>query len=401
MKFLFFPLPLQGHLNPTLAVAQELARRGDEVVYFLPEALGAQVRPTGATYRPLDPGFDLPQPPEGDGEQDPRPVFIRAIARALRLCPALRERVRAEAADCIVYDPMCVWGQMMAESAGPRRALFSTTYVMDAAAPLTRELNSRARGGRAPSWRMILAMLEVAWAARVVHWRHGLPRLDLGGFTPSEPLNLVNVPRWFQPDSDFYDGRFHFLGPFLRPGAGAGDFPLERLTGQPLLLVSLGTVHTSTGFYRACVEAFAGSPWQVVMGVGKTDVAALGPLPENVLVRPHVPQLELLQRASAFITHGGMNSTLEALWFGVPMVAVPQEPEQEVTGRRLAELGLGVHLAPEGATVKALRDAVEAITTEASYRAKAAERSQAMREVDGARLAADELQRYARGNVSP
>jgi len=392
MKFLFFPLPLPGHLNPTLAVAQELARRGEEVVYYLPEALGAQVRPTGATYRPLDPGFDVPQP--HDDKEDPGPVFIRAMTRALRLCPALRERVRAEAADCIVYDPMCVWGQMMAESVGPRRALFSTTYVMDAAAPLTRELNSRARAGRAPSARMLLAILELAWTTRVVHWRHGLPRLKLGGFSPAEPLNLVNVPRWFQPDSDFYDERFHFLGPFLRPGGDAGDFPFERLTGQPLLFVSLGTVHTSTGFYRACVEAFAGSPWQVVMVVGKTDIAALGPLPENVLVRPRVPQLELLQRAGAFITHGGMNSTLEALWFGVPMVAVPQEPEQEVTARRLAELGLGVHLAPEGATGKALRDAVEALASKPSYRARVAERSRAMRELDGARLAADELQRY-------
>ena len=73
-------------------------------------------------------------------------------------------------------------------------------------------------------------------------------------------------------------------------------------------------------------------------------------------MRAHVPQLEVLRRASAFVSHGGMNSVSESLYFGVPLVCVPQMGEQEIVARQVEALGAGVHLAKDEATADRIRE---------------------------------------------
>lgn len=88
------------------------------------------------------------------------------------------------------------------------------------------------------------------------------------------------------------------------------------------------------------------------------DPADLGEIPDDVIVREWVPQLAILEHATAFVTHAGMGGCSERLWHGVPMVAVPQAADQFVNGPRLAELGVGEHLAAEHVTPESLRAAV-------------------------------------------
>jgi len=113
-----------------------------------------------------------------------------------------------------------------------------------------------------------------------------------------------------------------------------------------VLYVSLGTAFNDRAdFYRACLEAFAGGG-PVAIAVGeRVRVDDLGPAPANVDVRPWFPQPAVLRSASAFVSHAGMGSTMEALYYGVPLVCVPQMPEQDVNAARVAEMGLGVRLA--------------------------------------------------------
>jgi len=122
--------------------------------------------------------------------------------------------------------------------------------------------------------------------------------------------------------------------------------------------VSLGTVHHGQiDFYRQCFDVFGRRSGQFILSIGRdTDVAALGPIPPNFIVRPHVPQIEVLERADAFITHGGMNSIHEELYFGVPMVLIPQQLEQLfgsliVQPAYLARLFIGVCVVERDAAV--------------------------------------------------
>ena len=124
------------------------------------------------------------------------------------------------------------------------------------------------------------------------------------------------------------------------------------------------------------------------------DPSTLVRIPDNFLVRPHVPQLEVLEHTSVFVTHGGMNSVMEAIYYGVPMVVVPQQPEQAMTAARVAELGLGVALEARQVSADALRDAVTTVSGDPGYRSRVAHMQQSARDAGGFLRAADAIQQF-------
>jgi zeaxanthin glucosyltransferase len=119
----------------------------------------------------------------------------------------------------------------------------------------------------------------------------------------------------------------HYAGPFHdNEGREPVPFPWEKLTGKPLIYASMGTlVNGLNNVYGAILEAVGEFPeMQVVLSVGKNfNPGDLGPVPSNTIVVRIAPQIELLKRAALCITHAGLNTTLEALAQGVPMVAIP------------------------------------------------------------------------------
>ena len=127
----------------------------------------------------------------------------------------------------------------------------------------------------------------------------------------------------------------------------------------------------------------------------------LGRPPPNFIVQPYVPQLEVLRRARAFVTHGGMNSVGEALSFGVPVVVVPQMGEQEIVGRRVEQLGAGLFLPKAAVTAEALRAAVRRVIAEESYRHQASRVGETFRAAGGVRRAADAILAFTRGSRTP
>ena len=155
------------------------------------------------------------------------------------------------------------------------------------------------------------------------------------------------------------------------------------------------TFNANPEFFDACFDAFAGSEWQVVLSIGTSvDTSTLVRIPDNFLVRTHVPQLEVLEHTGVFVTHGGMNSVMAAIYYGVPMVVVPQQPEQAMTAARVAELGLGVALEPGQVTAGALSDAVATVSGDAGYRSRVAHMRQAARDAGGYLRAADVIQQF-------
>jgi MGT family glycosyltransferase len=405
-KILVFNVPAHGHVNPTLPIVRELVSRGERVAYYLTDEFEPQIRHTGAEFRCIEDMQWGSGPPLGVtamGQTDPAirrqmmaAFFPRMMAGGLRLVPRLVDRVRAEDADCVVYDFFCPWGRALAGILGLPAVAFVPSYAMTEDFPLVRRLSSIFKEQTSPEAEE--AISDFRDVSRQLHDRYGLVPLGLTEmFTPAEALNIVTLPRLFQPDADALDERYVFVGPSISPRTNASGFPLERLVGNPTLYVSLGTVfNANPEFFDACLEAFADTNWQVVLSVGtRTDPSTFVQIPDNFLVRPHVPQLEVLEHTSLFITHGGMNSVMEAIYYGVPMVVVPQQPEQAMTAARVAELGLGVALLEPGrVTAGALRDAVAAVSGDADYRSRLAHMQQAARDAGGYLRAADAIQQF-------
>jgi MGT family glycosyltransferase len=199
--------------------------------------------------------------------------------------------------------------------------------------------------------------------------------------------------------AEAFDGhRFQFVGPCFECRPEAPPFPFEQLDGRPLVLVSLGTVYgNQPQFFRRCLEELADTPWQVVLSTGGNSLAGdLGPAPGNFIVRSFVPQIEILRRCAAFVTHGGMNSVQEALYYGVPLVMAPQAADQFWISARASELGAGQVLDPPQREAGAIRGSVAKILTGTGYTAAAGRIGASLRAAGGPMRAADEIQRLIR-----
>jgi MGT family glycosyltransferase len=211
-------------------------------------------------------------------------------------------------------------------------------------------------------------------------------------------LTLVYTSRLFQIGAEHLNGDFRFVGPSIDARPDHTDFPWEWLEGEPVIYVSLGTLFNERAdFFRACLAAFGGLSYRVVMSIGKKiPPESLGPIPANVLVRAHNPQLALLERAALFITHGGMNSASESLWFGVPMLVVPQAGDQLFIARQVEKLGAGLLVDPRRFTPASLREQAERVLGEVAFRQRSRVLGDSLREAGGYRRAADEVLVFTR-----
>jgi MGT family glycosyltransferase len=169
---------------------------------------------------------------------------------------------------------------------------------------------------------------------------------------------------------------FHYLGPWFDAESSAGiAFPFERLNGRPLVYGSLGTLQSSgNNCFRIMAEACAGLNVQLVLATGRNSESDLTHLPGEPLVRDYVPQTDILSRAALTLTHGGMNTTLQSLHFGVPAIALPLTHDQPAIAARLARSGAGLAIPLRSLTAPRLRAAIETALQQTSIvrsRAKA------------------------------
>lgn len=395
---IFFGFPGHGHVLPSLPIVAELVRRGENVIYYLTGDFQASVERAGATFRSYGAEFPLAFPRTlarfSSGTRQAVAVQLETTRWVLdHLLPEIRQT----RPDYILHDSLCSWGAYVSRVLGKPAVSFYPTFVFQytagAPAPLPRRIRNALR-------RMVQTR---AWAsAHALSRTYNLPPPDdLYQLMQSRgALNVVYTSREFQPNAGALDpARYKFIGPAVTARADAPAFPFEQLDGRPMILVSLGTAfNRQPAFYRACVDAFAGAPWQIVMAVGADRSALMpGALPPNFIARASVPQLELLKRATVFLTHGGMNSVNEALYYDVPPVMVPQGGDHAWIAGRVCELGAGIRIERGEVTAKRLRGAIQAVLETPSYAQAARRVGASLRATGGPVQAADEIFAFKRG----
>jgi zeaxanthin glucosyltransferase len=184
----------------------------------------------------------------------------------------------------------------------------------------------------------------------------------------------------------------HYTGPFVDPLQRPKiDFPWDRLDGRPLVYASLGTLQNgSEDIFRTIAAACVNLPVQLVMSLGAgLDRERLGTLPGDPIVVKYAPQLDLVKRATLVITHAGINTALESLAEGVPLVCIPIGNDQPGVAARVVARGAGVLVPRLKLSTKRLHRAVCTVLEKDSYRTAARQLQAAIQQIDGLGLAAD------------
>ena len=369
MRFLCTFAGGAGHLDPTLPVARALRERGHEVAYacqadLVPhvERAGFPAHDTGgatvlaaSVRRPL-------VPVDRAAERD---VVRRAYAGGIARERAARVRELADAwqPDVVVRDEMDFGSAVAAEALGLAHAAVT---VIAAGGFVRPELVGAALDG--------------------LRSEHGLPP-DAGML--HRHLTVVPVPPGFRDPLDPLPGRTVHVRP-------AGWTAQRRR--EPLVLVTLGTVFAqeSGDLFPRLLAAVRDLPVDVLVTVGPAlDPAELGPQPPHVRVERHVPVAQVLPRCSAVVSHGGSGTVVAALAAGVPCVLLPLGADQPWNADRCVALGVGRALDAVTATPDDVREALQAVLQEPSYRVAAEALRAEVAALPGPERAARELERLA------
>jgi zeaxanthin glucosyltransferase len=215
--------------------------------------------------------------------------------------------------------------------------------------------------------------------------------------TTSKLAVITQTPREFDYPNPRWPAEFHYAGPFHDDqGRKTIPFPWEKLTGEPLVYASLGTLVNGLEYvYRIMLDAVRTIPGiQVVLSVGyNVNLDDLGPIPSNTIVVNSAPQIELLKRAALCITHAGMNTTLESLAQGVPMVAIPIGYDQPGVAARIGYHGVGEFVEVDDLTVKGLSEMIQRVRRDQRYYDNARYFQNVIARTRGLDVAADVIER--------
>ena len=399
-RIVMIAMPAAGHVNPSVPLVRELVRRGNDVTFYVAEEFRTVAEQIGATFRAYPDGtISSNVIADANAQGGSAKVVQRLLEATRKLLPLLESELRKDPPDAIMFDSNALWGRMLATSLRRPAISLMTTILVNAS--VFRSLTARER--LAVVWETATSLPGTLGARRRLLQSVGRDLLPSSPVFPTRgDLTIFPIPAWIQSPDDRCDASSRFVGPSIDTALRTEeiDGQLERLLmdDTPLVVVSLGTLHSGgDDFFRSCIDAFAALPANVLLVVGRaTDPADFQSPSSNIVVRAVVPLLAALRQAAVFVTHGGMNSVMEGLHFGVPMVVIPQQVEQFLIGQAVADRGAGLvlrhHLSGKKIGAAELQATVKALLEDSSYTASARTLAATLRDGGGAMEAADQIE---------
>jgi len=385
-KIVFFCIPAHGHTNPTLNVVKELVERGHKVWYYSYEAFREKITAAGAKFIPCD-VYDMEQKltPEDGAKIGKDLAFSTKILvdTTLALDDAILEDMKNLKPDCIVADSMAVWGKAIAMKLNIPFVSSTTTFAFN-------QYSSRImKQSFSQLIHMIFSMPKINKDLKRLQEK-GYPITNILSILQNDNLTntIVYTSREFQPCAETFSDKYSFVGPSIR----STEREVKK-TKEKLIYISLGTVNNMmVPFYKNCIETLRDTDYQVIMSVGEyIDLKELGEIPGNIKVLPSVDQIAVLQKTDAFLTHCGMNSVNEALYYEVPLVMFPQTTEQGGVARRVFDLEAGIYLNKNNP--EEIKQAISTVLANVKYKNNAAVISKSFKNSGGATEAADAVLR--------
>ena len=383
-KIVFFCIPAHGHTNPTLGVVRELVSRGHEVWYYSYNIMREKIESAGATFISCD-DYDMEQKLSAKDSARVGKDIAFSTKLLVDTTLALDDKVCKEMAeikpDCIVADSMALWGKAASLKLGIPFVSSTTTFAFNEhSAKIMKQ--------------SIVDLVKMIFSARKTSKQvkrlkdNGYPLkniLDIIGNDDNTHTIVYTSPQ-FQPCSETFSENFAFVGPSIRSATDVIEKKRDKL-----IYISMGTVNNDMmPFYKACISALSNTDYQVIMSVGDSvSMESFGTLPENISVYSYVDQIAVLEKADVFVSHCGMNSVSESLYFEVPLVMLPQTSEQKGVAKRVSELGAGIKLDKSDAA--SILCAINEILASSIYKQNAMKIADGFKNSSGVKGAADKI----------
>lgn len=388
MKVLFINANLHGHINPTLGLVKKLTERGNDISYFCSEAFAPQVTEVGAKWVGYSSKVEVFL--KEYRPTDRHPFFMLMEYMLLydeTVLPEMLVLIEKDQFDMIICDSYF----------GGACFLKQITKI-----PVVCSHSSFAMSHTPVPERMLVPgfhpQLDHCYGIRKrICERYKIEEPSMEQiFISKGDLNLVYTSSFFNGDEKIGEPDYLFNGPSVNRMKEVCDLDFSGIGDRKLIYISLGSVNTDfVNFYKTCISAFRDTNFHVYMSIGrKCDVSQLGEIPSNFVIKSFLPQLAILKRADAFITHAGFNSVNEAMYFGVPMLALPMVNDQQMVAKRLASMQLGLienirELSPE-----ILKSKMEILISDMEIKEKCMVMSREMRRTAKIEQTAEKLEKY-------
>jgi MGT family glycosyltransferase len=307
-----------------------------------------------------------------------------------------------EKPDYIIHDSLCTWAKHVAMISGIPAVNTITTLVMVPDGVL---LTINYLIGLA-----FVTITNTSNMKRISNITKALKRnknIDVKSLVDTlenkEKMNIVYTSKEFQPKSGKLKMDYRIIGPeSMYRNVDNTDFGFDNKESRILLFISMGSIfNNNMDFFNKCVEAFGNTNISVLMSVGSSiDITSIK-VPDNFSVKYYydIPQLEVLKKCDVFITHGGMNSTHEGLFNGIPLIIIPQQDEQAYVAKQVVRSGSGICLKRAKVTAKVLKESVKKVTSDKSFRINALKMRASFISAGGPERAAKEIFTFV-GNMT-
>ncbi|MEH7460490.1 macrolide family glycosyltransferase [Bacillus sp. JJ1127] len=392
-RVLFINGGSEGHINPTIGVVQELISRGEEVIYFSIEAFRERIEKTGANVRTFDGQKFLKAFISGGRNYLPERIN-GLLHTADIIIPSVLEQIQGEHFDYIIHDSMFGCGRLLSKIL-KLPAINSCTSFAQTEISFERMLEHLSQN--IPTEIAKRINNDFQNLTTKIKEKYGVEITSpYEVFCNPAPLTIVYTTREFQPFGETFDQTYKFVGPSISTLLTQENFDFTAIKGKSPIYISLGTVfNQAIDFYKICFKAFEDTDHTVIMSMGeKTQISDLGEIPKNFIVKNYVPQTEVLKCTKLFITHGGMNSTNEGLYYGIPLIVIPQSADQPVIAGQVANLGAGIKLQMKGLTASQLRETADHVLRHPSFHKAVANIRESFQKSGGYQQAVDEIFKF-------
>lgn len=364
---LFLNGPSHGHVNPTLGIVSELIRNGENVIYFCTEQYRNNIEKTGAIFKGLG---NEAKVPKGNASLDKNKqlfdVALRMMLSTEQVVSHILNEIRDEKIDYMIYDSMYPVGNIISQILKvPTICSHAVFAKADEIAPAGKNVVSMEAIKDHPGMDAFKQMADR------IREKYGAEVPPLSGMLLHYgDLNIAYTSKYFVPHAEDYDSSFRFIGGPLSTLDEIVDFPFEKLENKRVIFISLGTAFNNVHpevydlFFR-CYENEKDTT--VVIAAYNIDTSGFE-IPDNFIVRNYVPQNEILKYTDVAVSHGGLNTTSDLVYYSIPFVVIPIGGDQPYMAERFTRLGAAITLDKDSLTPEVLRDAIEEVSTVPSYR---------------------------------